>query len=112
MTQSTDRPTRSILRGLAVSTLAVALVASIGGTAQARIICDEGYQNVRGDLISTPYCQDEQVANVARQYGVRTSGAAIRNNPGHKRDVCRLIGRDNRVQQACIDAFSSGRGSR
>ncbi|MBX9925377.1 MAG: hypothetical protein K2Y05_03380 [Hyphomicrobiaceae bacterium] len=99
-------------RPLAVSTLAAALVATIGATAHARIACDEGYQKIRGDFISTPYCQDEQVADVARQYGVRTSGAAIRNNPGHKREICRLIGRDNRVQQACIDAFSSGRGSR
>lgn len=80
--------------------------------ADAKIRCSDGYQAVSGSHVSTPYCQDEYVAQVAREYGVRTSGAQIRGNPQHKLDVCRLVGRDNRVSQACIDAFPSGRGPR
>ncbi len=95
---------------LAVTVLASAMAAAAGSPANARIVCDAGYQKVRGDFISTPYCQDQNVAEVARSYGIKTSGAAIRDNPEHKQDVCRLIGRDNRVQQACIGTFPSGRG--
>jgi hypothetical protein len=77
--------------------------------AAAKIQCRQGYQIVQGNSISTPYCQDEYVAQVARGYGVSTSGARIRGNPQHKNEVCRLVGRDIRIQQACLDALPSGR---
>lgn len=99
-------------RGTCAAALGAAAMLVTATTAEARIACNKGYQTVQGNEISTPYCQDQYVADVARQYGVRTSGAAVRNNPNHKREVCRLIGRDIRVQQACIDSFPSGRGSR
>ncbi len=70
--------------------------------AAAKIVCSaDGFQRVQGAWLSTPYCQDNLVAKVARQYGVRVSDAEIRYNPNRKADVCRLIGRDIRVRQAC-----------
>ena len=79
------------------------------GDASAAIRCSKGFQSVGGSLIATPYCQDQLVADVARGYGIRVSGREIRNNPNRKRHVCQFIGRDVRVQMACIDAFPVGR---
>lgn len=73
-------------------------------TADARIKCVNGNQIVQGSPLSTPYCQDELVAQVAREHGMRVSGAAVRNNPNVKRDVCRFVGRDIRIQLACVDS--------
>lgn len=78
--------------------------------AEAAIKCENGYQRVQGNLISTPYCQDALLAAVARQYGFKTSAAAIRENPNHKREICRFVGRDIRVQENCITANPNGRG--
>ena len=58
---------------------ALAFVAISGG-AEAKIACSNGYQNVQGSWLATPYCQDDLVAKVARQYGMTASAAAIRNN--------------------------------
>lgn len=85
-----------------VAMLALALPA-------AAITCKDGYQLVQGNYLATPYCQDDLLAKVARQYGMRTSASAIRENPNYKREVCRLVGRDIRVQQTCIDANAYGR---
>ena len=90
----------------AVITLLAALDAA---PAQARIACRAGFQSVGGSQIATPYCQDLYVAQVARTYGVKVSDQTIRNNPNVKREVCRLIGQDNRVFIACGDANSSSR---
>lgn len=93
-------------------TLACASFAALAmaAPAEAAIKCKGGYQLVQGNLISTPYCQDGLLAAVARQYGFRTSAAAIRNNPNHKREICRFVGRDIRVQENCITANPSYRG--
>jgi hypothetical protein len=74
------------------------------------IDCRNGYQLVQGNRLATPYCQDALLASVARQYGFKTSAAAIRENPNHKRDICRFVGRDIRVQENCITANPNGRG--
>ena len=79
---------------------ALAFVAISGG-AEAKIACSNGYQNVQGAWLATPYCQDDLVAKVARQYGMTTSAAAIRNNPNYKRQVCRLVGQDIRIKDSC-----------
>lgn len=70
--------------------------------AAAGIECNKGYQLVGGNEISTPYCQDEYLAVVARDFGIKTTGARLRQDWGHKREVCRLIGQDIRIQNACI----------
>lgn len=89
-----------------IGAASVLFVATVGitGSAAAAIDCEEGFQRVQGSLIATPYCQDENLANVARTYGMSVSAAAIRHNPNYKRYVCQLVGRDNRVHTTCIDA--------
>jgi hypothetical protein len=90
--------------------LALPMFAVAGGnTAEAAIRCNNGYQIVNGSEIATPYCQDNLVAQVARQYGFKASEAAVRNNPNYKRELCRYVGRDNRLTTACVNENGSGR---
>ena len=96
------------MKAPAFAILALA-AAAIAAPAEARIVCKDGYQASGGQYIATPYCQDELVAQVARQYGMRVSSAEVRNNPNTKRNVCQFVGRDIRIYQACIDANSAGR---
>lgn len=78
------------------SGLAAADPAEAGG-----IKCINGFQIVKGARLATPYCQDNLLAQVAREYGSRVSAKTIRNNPNEKRNVCRLIGQDIRVKHNC-----------
>ena len=69
----------------------------------AAITCEGPAQVQRdGKLISTPYCQDGYLADVAQSYGVQTSSHEIRHNLSEKARVCRFIGDDNRVRAACV----------
>jgi hypothetical protein len=98
--------------GLCAALAALALPLAVLTAAQpahAKIKCVNGNQIVNGSPIATPYCQDELVAHVAREHGMTVSAAAIRNNPNLKRNVCQLVGHDNRIYIACIDANSVGR---
>ncbi len=70
-------------------------------SAQARIACREGYQMVNGQEISTPYCNDNYVAEVARKYGFKVSNEAVRNSPAKKDEICRVIGSDIRIHNYC-----------
>lgn len=79
--------------------------------AEARIKCNGSYQTVGGNEIATPYCQDNYLAKVARQYGMRVSDAAVRNNPNLKREVCRLVGYDIRVSDVCSDEIYQNKGN-
>jgi hypothetical protein len=85
----------------------------IAHTAPAFAIqCDGNFQIVQGQPVSTPYCRDQYVAVVAREYGIKISPAIIRNNPKQKEEVCRIVGRDIRVQEACAEVLPDGRGRR
>jgi hypothetical protein len=95
--------------GLAAAALLPVCVLAAASPASARIICKDDYQLVAGNLISTPYCADNFVARVARQYGMQVSDATIRNNPNKKREVCRFIGHDIRVSQYCNSEGPRGR---
>lgn len=97
-------------RMIGVAGVATAITMITTPPADAAIVCKNGFQRVQGNFIATPYCQDALLATVARQYGFRTSASAIRQNPNHKREICRLIGRDIRVQENCITANPSSRG--
>ncbi len=81
-----------------------ALVGSllISSPADAQIRCDGRFQIVKGQPHATPYCEDEYLAAVARSYGVRVSGRAVRNDPSVKANICRFVGSDPRVQDICI----------
>lgn len=96
-------------RSSGVLAAAVAISVIFGAKPAAAITCKNGFQRVQGDYLATPYCQDALLAAVARQYGMSASASAIRENPNYKRQVCRLVGRDIRVQETCIDANGYGR---
>ena len=76
----------------------------------AAIDCKSGFQRVQGSYLATPYCQDALLAVVAHQYGMKAAAAEIRENPNFKRHVCRLVGRDIRVQETCMEVNPNGRG--
>ncbi len=92
-----------------VAALSLIIGLASGLPAAAAIKCKNGFQLVQGSYLATPYCQEKQLADVARSYGFKISFAEIRNNPNSKRRLCALIGRDIRVQQTCIDAGITGR---
>ena len=48
--------------------------------------------------MATPYCQDKLLFEVANARGFKTSFAAIRENPNHKKELCRFLFSDIRVQ--------------
>lgn len=94
------------LRGwLRAGFAAAAVIVMAGLTAPAAnsaIECQGQFQVVDGQgLISTPYCQDRNLYHVSREYGMKYSFQAIRHNPSIKQEVCRAIGHDNRVYNAC-----------
>ena len=91
-----------------VSLLLAAMMALNVPAARARIVCRDTYQVVAGQEISTPYCQDNSLAQVARGYGRHVSDAEVRNNPGLKNELCRYLGSDIRVQTACASTRSDG----
>lgn len=95
----------------AISASLVVILSAIGlsSPASAAIKCRDGAQLVSGSYITTPYCQDKLLADVARQYGFNVSFAEIRNNPNAKRNVCNFVGRDIRVQENCLTANPTGR---
>lgn len=77
--------------------------------AEARIVCHDGFQKIGGNLIGTPYCQDELIARVAREHGMQATGARVRNNPNYKREVCRFVGNDIRISEYCMQEVPSFR---
>ncbi len=81
---------------------ALALTALTGQPIQAAIQCQGPYQVIKGHgLVATPYCENGYLASVAREYGMRVSADAVRNNPSVKEEVCHLIGADIRVKDTC-----------
>jgi hypothetical protein len=92
---------------------ALTVAAIIVGTSASAIDCVRGYQRVQGNLIATPYCQDQYLAQVAREYGIPATASKIRNNPNYKKEVCRTVFNDIRIQTTCLNAgVPEGRGFR
>lgn len=85
--------------------VAAALTAVIGAAstqpASAAIRCEGNFQITEYGKINTPYCEDNYLAQVARQNGMSVSASAIRRNPGIKEQVCRVVGHDIRVKNTC-----------
>jgi len=92
------------MNSFSIASVALAAVLIVpAGSAQARIACDGNFQiTKRGESFATPYCQEQNLANVARSYGMRTSVEAIRRSISAKGDICRTIGYDNRVREICL----------
>ena len=102
--------------GIAKATpVAVAVLAfATAAPAAAEIKCQDGAQLIQGNWLATPYCQDKLLFEVANARGFKTSFAAIRENPNHKKELCRSLFTDIRVQMTCLDAgvpeyFGAGR---
>ncbi|HEX2447102.1 MAG TPA: hypothetical protein VHK26_02810 [Methyloceanibacter sp.] len=69
--------------------------------ADAKIECRGNFQVTKYGLISTPYCEEEQIARVARSYGVNVTGAEVRNNALTKVYLCQVYGYDTRLKGSC-----------
>ena len=78
--------------------------------AEAKIVCNKGFQQVAGSWLSTPYCSDAYVAEVARAYGFSASADKVRNNPMFKQRLCRFIGQDIRIKESCDEVNPNARG--
>ncbi len=81
--------------------IVVAAFVAISQSVEAKPVCKDGYRIRKGELLSTPYCQDVYLAQVAREYGTRVSARTIMNNPNKKREICQFIGQDIRVKHIC-----------
>jgi hypothetical protein len=93
---------------LALSTSLFVLAAV--SDAAAKIECRDNFQvTKKNGLISTPYCEDQQIARVARSYGFNVTDAEVHNNPNTKVYLCQVIGNDNRLKGSC-GAYSKPRG--
>lgn len=96
-----------------MKTLTAAMLLALAATmpADAAIKCRGNFQvQKNGNEIATPWCQDQYLAIVAREYGTRVTPAAVRNNPGIKGEVCRFIGSDIRVRDTCQGYRDNRRG--
>ncbi|MDX2259084.1 MAG: hypothetical protein NW205_09235 [Hyphomicrobiaceae bacterium] len=103
--------TKAIVKVLPAMVLCSAGIAVSVTAAEAAIRCQDNYQIVQGNLISTPYCEDNYLATVARGYGTRVAARDIRNSPNRKREICQLVGRDIRVSEICAPYLNgSNRG--
>jgi hypothetical protein len=84
--------------------VAVLLAAAVAAGPAAAITCHNGSQQVQGNWIATPYCQDLYLAQVARERGYPASVEKIRNNPNFKKELCRGVFTDIRVTDTCLNA--------
>ncbi|HEX2842629.1 hypothetical protein [Hyphomicrobium sp.] len=91
-----------VLSALGFSTLALA--ATLPASAQAAIVCKDGFQDSGGNWISTPYCNDAHLAQIARSRGARVSDAEIRENPNRKDEICRFLSGNPNAQDYCPDS--------
>ncbi len=94
---------------IAFSALGLAALQSLA-VAQAAIVCRDGFQNSGGNWISTPYCNDAHLAQIARAHGVKVSDAEVRSNPAKKYEVCRLVGIAGAARDYCPDEGGRDRG--
>ncbi|MBS0234914.1 MAG: hypothetical protein JSR99_15680 [Proteobacteria bacterium] len=90
----------------------LAVAATNASAAAGGIECRQNYQIVNGQPISTPYCRDGYLAEVARQYGFKASAASLRNNPSRKAEICSYVGDDIRVQNTCAEVLPTPFGPR
>ena len=80
---------------------ALLLTAMLTVPAEARIQCRGNFQMTKYGPIATPYCEEEQIAFVARSYGSRVTAAQVHNDPLTKVYLCQTIGYDSRLKGSC-----------
>jgi hypothetical protein len=91
---------RDVRRGFVVLA-ALALLAVGSELAAAKIQCQGNFQVTTQGLIATPYCEEEQIARVARSYGWKGTASQVHNNPNTKVYLCQRFGGDNRLKGSC-----------
>ncbi|MGD9785220.1 MAG: hypothetical protein AB7E80_05630 [Hyphomicrobiaceae bacterium] len=99
-----------MLAGAAAVIAGTSALCCLGSTTAYAINCDGPYQITSAGRIATPYCEDNYLARVAREYGSRVSNAEIRNNPNRKAETCLFMGHDTRVSHIC-DSYRNSVGS-
>lgn len=78
--------------------------------AVAAIVCKDGFQNSNGNWISTPYCNDAHLAQLARGRGVKVSDSEVRQNPAKKYEICRFLGNVPPASDYCPDEGGDDHG--
>lgn len=78
-----------------------AILAFATTPATAKIKCQGIYQVNKNGTYATPYCQEREIARVARSYGWKVTDAQVRNDPLKKVKICLALGGDNRLKGAC-----------
>lgn len=102
----------TFLVALAVLGLTAVQALIVTPAANAAIVCKDGFQNSNGNWISTPYCNDAHLAQIARKLGVKVSDSEVRNNPAKKYEICRFIGGAGEGSEYCPDEGGSDKGGR
>ena len=92
---------RQFWSGSATLAAAAVLAVSLAAPAYARIQCQGNFQVTKYELIATPYCQEREIARIARSYGANFTDAEVRNNPLTKVYLCQVYGYDNRLKGSC-----------
>jgi hypothetical protein len=92
---------RQIWSASATLAAATVLAFSLAAPAAARIQCKGNFQITKYGLISTPYCEETQIARVARSYGANVTDAEVRNNALTKVYLCQVYGYDIRLKGSC-----------
>ena len=92
---------RRLLGGTATLTVTALLAVALTSPVAARIECRGNFQMSKYGPIATPYCEEENIARVARSYGSKVTGAEVRNNPLKKVYLCQVYGGDTRLKGAC-----------
>lgn len=77
------------------------LIAAAISPASAKIECRGNFQVTKYGPIATPYCEEENIAVVARTYGIKVTGGEVRRDPLRKVYLCQIIGSDTRLKGAC-----------
>lgn len=90
--------------------IAVLSSAGTATVADAAILCKDGFQKSGSGWISTPYCNDAELARVARKHGVRVSDAEMRANPARKYEICRFLSGSLAARDYCPDSDGTSRG--
>lgn len=103
-----------MIRNLGLVTLSLAglSILALPSVSVAGIKCQGNYQISKYGPIATPYCEEQQIANVARSYGWKVTDKQVRNDALKKVYICQILGHDVRLKGSCAgygpDAYSGG----
>ncbi len=92
---------RQFWSGPATLAAAAILAVSLASPAAAKIMCKGNFQVTKYGLLATPYCQEGEIARVARSYGANVTDAEVRKNPLTKVYLCQIYGGDSRLKGSC-----------